>query len=114
MDSSTFSRRAFNAQALGSLLVYSLLETRCCHDWFATEVRPNTDAWLADVNQLAQDLKGQKLEQVAWQKKVAELMEQVNLDELLKMIDFDRLTANVNFAERGERSMRFSFPKVEG
>ncbi len=114
MDSSTFSRRGFNAQALGSLLVYSLLETLSCHDLFAAEVRPNTDAWLADVNQLAQDLKGQKLEQVTWQKKVAELMEQVNLDDLLKMIDFDRLTANVNFAERGERSMRFSFPKVEG
>ena len=32
----------------------------------------------------------------------------------MKLIDFDRLTANVNFAERGERSLRFSFPKVEG
>ena len=75
------SRRTFNAQALGSLLTFSLLETLCRYDLFADEIRPNAIRWLADVNQLGNDLKGQKLEQLAWQKKVEELLPQVDLPE---------------------------------
>jgi hypothetical protein len=114
MEPSTQSRRSFNQQALGSLLSLSLLETLCRYDLFADEIRPNAIRWLSDVNQLGRDLQGEKLEQLVWQKKVEELLVQVNLPDLLKLIDFDRLTGNVNFAERGERSLRFSFPKVEG
>ena len=108
------SRREFNQQALGSLLTFSLLELLCQHDLFADEVRPKAIRWLADVNELGNDLKGEKLEQLAWQKKIEELLPQLEMAEVLKLIDFDRLTANLNFAERGERSLRFSFPKVEG
>jgi hypothetical protein len=36
------------------------------------------------------------------------------LPDLLSLIDFDRLTDSVKFAERGERSVRLTFPKVEG
>lgn len=114
MTTSIESRRGFNRQALGSLLTFSLLETLCRHDLFADEIRPDAIRWLADVNQLGQDLKGQKLEQLAWQKKVEELLARVDLPHVLDLIDFDRLTANVSFSPRGERSLRFSFPKVEG
>jgi hypothetical protein len=114
METETQSRRRFNSQALGSLLTLSLLETVCRYDLFADEIRPGALGWLADVNQLARDLKGQKLEQVAWQQKVEELTTKASLPDVLKLIDFDRLTAKVDFAERGERSLRVSFPSVEG
>ncbi|MEX0979101.1 MAG: hypothetical protein WDZ48_09630 [Pirellulales bacterium] len=114
MEHDTQSRRTFNAQALGSLLTFSLLETLCRYDLFADEIRPNAIRWLADVNQLGADLKGQKLEQLAWQKKVEELLPQVDMTALLELIDFERLTSKISFAERGERSLRLSFPKVEG
>lgn len=114
MQTINASRRNFNQQALGSLLTFSLLETLCRYDLFADEVRPNAIRWLADVNQLGTDLRGQTIDQQSWQRKVEELLVQVNLPDLLALIDFDRLTANVSFAERGERSLRFSFPKVEG
>jgi hypothetical protein len=114
MEPVTLSRRAFNAQTLGSLLTFSLLETLCRYDLFADEIRPNAIRWLADVNQLGADLKGQKLEQLAWQKKVEELLPQVDMTALLELIDFERLTSKISYAERGERSLRFTFPKVEG
>ena len=114
METTNQSRRSFNAQALGSLLTFSLLETLCRYDLFADDIRPDAIRWLNGVDQLGKDLKGQELEQILWQQKVEELLPQVNLAELLRLIDFDRLTANVSFAERGERSLRFSFPKVEG
>ena len=108
------SRRAFNAQALGSLLTFSLLETLARYDLFAAEVRPQATRWLSDVNQLGLDLKGASIDQLEWQKKVEQLLAQVDLPDLLSLVDFDRLTADVDFAERGERSLRITFPKVEG
>lgn len=108
------SRRDFNRQALNSLLTLTLLEAISNNDLWADEVRPTVNAWLTDVNQLGLDLKGEKLEQVAWQKKIEELMARVSMGELLSLLDFDRLTSNVSFAERGERSLRVNFPKVEG
>jgi hypothetical protein len=114
MTPNVLSRRAFHAQGLGSLVTFSLLETLCRYDLFADEIRPNVAHWVGDVSQLGQDLKGQKLDQLTWQRKVEELMAQANLPELLKLIDFDRLSSGVQFADRGERSLRFSFPKVEG
>lgn len=63
------SRRGFTQQALGSL-TFSLLETLLQRDAFAEAVKPLTVKWLADVNQIGNDLKDQKLKQLEWQKKV--------------------------------------------
>jgi hypothetical protein len=114
MELPTQSRRSFGAQALGSLLTFSLLETLARYDLFADEIRPNAARWLSDVNQLGRDLKGQKLDQLAWQKKVEELLPQVDMPALLQLIDFDRLTSKIEFPERGASSLRPTFPQVEG
>jgi hypothetical protein len=114
MDDHLQSRRSFNAQALGSLLTFSLLETLARNDLFAAEVRDDAVRWLADVNQLGVDLKGSSIDQLAWQAKVEDLLTRVSLSDVLALIDFDRLTENVRFAERGERSLRITFPKVAG
>jgi hypothetical protein len=114
METPTQSRRSFGAQTLGSLLTFSLLETLAACDLFADEIRPDAARWLADVNQLARDLKGRTLDQLTWQQKVEQLLPQVDMAGLLQLIDFERLTSKVSFAERGERSLRPVFPKVEG
>ena len=114
MEPARQSRRTFNARALGSLLTFSLLETLCRHDLFADGIRPDAIRWLDGVHQLGRDLKGQKLDQIAWQKKVEELLPSVDMTSLLELIDFDRLTSNLKFVDNGARSLRFKFPKVEG
>ncbi len=111
---SQLSRRSFNHRALGSLLTYSLLELIYCHDLLADEFKPAALKWLRDVDALGHDLKGQQLDQLSWQKKIEELLARADLADVLQLVDFDRLSANVSFADRGERSLRFSFPKVEG
>lgn len=108
------TRRTFNGRALGSLLTLSLLETLFETDAFAAEVKPITAKWLGDLHQAGLDLKGEKLTQVAWQQKVEQLYQQVDLAELLKFIDFEKLTTNLEFRDRGERSLRPKFPEVEG
>ncbi len=114
MEPAKQSRRSFNARALGSLLTFSLLETLCRYDLFADEIRPDAIRWLDGVNRLGRDLKGQELEQIAWQQKVEELLPSIDMTSLLELIDFDRLTSNLKFVDNGARSLRFKFPKVEG
>ncbi len=108
------TRRGFTQGTLGSLLTYSLLETVSATDAFGAEVKPVTAQWLADVNDISQQLKGQPLEQVKWQEQIEDLMKKVDLPELLKFIDFEKLTANIPFRDKGERSLRARFPNVEG
>ena len=69
------NRREFTQQAIGSLLTYSLLEMLFRADAFADEIKPDTIKWLARVNELAQDVKGQKLKQTEWQKQIEALFE---------------------------------------
>lgn len=111
---STLSRRAFSQQTLGSLLTFSLLETLVCGDALADEVKPVTAKWLADLDALGRDVRGQKLKQVDWQKRVEELMAHVDMADLLKFIDFDKLAASAKPRARGELSLRAKFPRVEG
>jgi len=108
------SRRAFHEGTLGSLLTFSLLESLFAGDAFAAEIKPVAADWLASLNQLGLDLKGQDLSQVQWQSKVEELFNKVELPELLTFVDFDKLTANLKFRDRGELSLRAKFPQVEG
>lgn len=96
----SITRRDFAGQTLGSLMTFTLLETLFRADAFADDIRLTTARWLADVNQLSQDLKGEKLPQVEWQKKIEELFAKVDLPDLLRLVDFERLTANVKHVER--------------
>jgi len=111
---SELTRRDFARHSVGSLLVYSLLETLGRHDLFAAPVKPLTSRWLADVNQLGKDLKDKKLTSVEWQAKVEELFSQVDLPDLLKFLDLDRLATNSKLVDNGALSLRVTFPKVEG
>lgn len=108
------SRRAFNHGTLGSLLTFSLLESLFASDAFAAEIKPVAANWLASLNQLGHDVKGQKLSQVQWQGKVEELFAAVDLPDLLKFVDFEQLTSNLKFRDQGELSLRAKFPEVEG
>jgi hypothetical protein len=49
-----------------------------------------------------------------WQQKIEELFAKADLPELLKFIDFDKLTATAELPAVGAKSLRFSFPEIEG
>lgn len=107
-------RRDFAKQTLGSLLTFSLLETVLGSDALAGPLKPVAAKWLAGVNQISQDLKGQSLKQIEWQQQVEQLFAQVDLAEFLSYVDFPTLTKDLQFKDRGERSFQANFPKVEG
>jgi hypothetical protein len=107
-------RRTFGKQTLGSLLTFSLLESVMQSSALAESVRPIAAKWLAQVNQISLDLKGEKMTDVQWQHQVETLFSHINVSEFLSYVNFEKLTADMKFRERGERSFEANFPKVEG
>jgi hypothetical protein len=110
----SLSRREFTHQALGSILTLSLFETLLRCDAFADDSKPATIKWLNDVNQLGWDLKDKKFSQTDWQKKIEELYAKADVEDFLKLIDFDKLTRNLEYLDKGAKSLSVNFPKVEG
>ena len=107
-------RREFNREVIGSLLTFSLLESVLTSDAIANEIKPIASMWLAQINSMSKDLKGQKLTQQQWQSNVEELFAQVEVNEFLEFVDFDKLTKNLKFRAKGEKSFRARFPEVDG
>ena len=106
-----FTRRQFARDTLGTLVTMSLLETLFQHELMADEIPSAAARWLRDFEQLGEDLKGQKLDQVAWQKKVEELFTQVPLADMLSFIDFDRLSSGVKFIDNGALEPALQIPR---
>jgi hypothetical protein len=96
------------------MLTFSVLEALCRGDAFAGEIRPVIRKWVTELNELGQDVKGQKIPQIIWQHKVEDLFARVELKELLTLVDFDRLTKGVKIPDNGAKSLGFKFPDVEG
>lgn len=110
----TVTRREFAQDTLASLVTFSLLEMLVQRDAFGDDVKPIASKWLAEINQWSQDVKGRKLTQVEWQKKVEALLTQVDLPDFLRSIEFEKLVQNVKFKDQGEVSLRPKLPAVEG
>jgi hypothetical protein len=107
------SRRAFQ-QSMTSLLTWSLFDRLFASDAFADPIKPIAARWLADIDQWSRDLKGKKLDQLEWQRKVESLLATVDLPEMLTFIDFEKLAKQARPRERGELSLRATLPAVEG
>lgn len=108
------NRRDFSQQTLSALVTASLLESLFQRDAFGADVKPIASRWLADVHQMSLDVKGKKLSQVEWQKKVEELLTQVDVADFKKFLEFDKLVTGINYRNQGEVSLRPKFPEVEG
>ena len=108
------SRRSFNQKMLSSLVAYGLIETLFTRGLFGDTVKPLVQRWLADLNALGQDLKGQKLKDIDFQTKLEELYQRVDLAELIKLIDLDGLSKKVRYPELGAANLGIDLSKVDG
>lgn len=85
---SEISRRTFHRDVLGSLLTWSLLETVLSNDLLADEVKLIAADWLARIDEMSRDLKGESLTQLEWQEQVEDLFSRIDLEELLNFRRF--------------------------
>ena len=108
------TRRQFSSAVLSSLMTYALLETVFEKRAFAAAVTPITDHWAKRLNELSNDMKGDKISQVQWQDRTTELFGQVDLDELLTFIDFEKVKKDFDYPDAGPKQVHVKFPDVEG
>jgi len=110
----SLTRRQFAQDTLTALVTYSLLDLLLAKDALGDGTKLLASKWLKELNELGHDVKGKKLPQVEWQKKVDELFEHVDLADTLKFLDFGKLTAGIKFRDQGELSLKPKLPQVEG
>jgi hypothetical protein len=108
------TRREFQGTLLGSFIAYGLIESLFQHRLFADDVKPVVGAWLTDLNELSRDLKGRKLTDVEFQKKMEELYRKVNLSELVQHVQLDKLAEKNNLPDSGAANWGIDFGKIEG
>ena len=111
----TLSRRDFAKRSAQTLLSLSLLEHLCQGQLLAQEAKLTAVKWLNEINQIGMDLKGAKLEEMAWQVEVEKLMgEKIDLGDLLKFIDFENVAKKAKFPDNGAQSIRVQYPEIDG
>ncbi len=108
------NRRDFTKSLLGTIASYSLLETLFTRDAFATPVRPITDRWVRDLNDMSRDLKSGRISPTMWQAKVKELYDRIELPDLLAAIDFNKLSAHFEYPDLGVSTRMVEFPSLDG
>ncbi|HSS76568.1 MAG TPA: hypothetical protein VLV54_07445 [Thermoanaerobaculia bacterium] len=108
------NRRELIKSVLGSLASYSLLETLFTRDAFCSPVKPVTDRWVRDLNDMSRDLKTGRIAPAVWQAKVKDLYDRIELPELLAAIDFDRLSARFDYPDLGVSTRPVEFPRLDG
>ena len=107
------SRREFSATVLGSLVTYGLIDALWSRDLFAEEVKPTIAAWLKDLIDMTQDLRGRKLTDLEFQTKMDELYKRVDLPSLVALVKLDDIEKTVKLPGNGALSRGIDLTKVE-
>ena len=108
------SRRQFGKQLVSLVTTYSLLESVFNADAFSSPVKPITNHWAKQLQELCLDLKKSSLSQVEWQKQIEHLLHTVEMEDLLKFINFEKLIYNFQFPDLGVNTRPVVFPTMEG
>ena len=107
------TRRQFNAQMLGSLVTFGLVETLWTRDLFADAVKPTIQKWLADLVAMTKDLRGAKLTDLQFQTKMEELYKRVDLKELCTLIKLDEIEKKP-LPDNGASNAGIDLAKIDG
>lgn len=108
------SRRQFSRQLLNSMVSFSLMEMLVVGDLLGKNVKPITDHWAIQMNEMCLDLRQNTISPAQWQNQIESLLDQIELEELLKFIDFDRLTRGFTFPDLGVNTKGVRFPSLAG
>ena len=98
----TLPRRTFNLSLLSSLSTFTLVKTLNQAQALAAPLRPLTNHWLAEVEELSRGMQQQRVKQIEWQQHIEALFARVELKDLLRAIDFTRLSKQIKFPDDHE------------
>ena len=108
------SRREFHAKLIGSAISFALIETLWARDLFADGAKPAIGKWLAELAEMTKDLRGEKLTDLQFQKKMEDLYRRVDLKELCALVKLDEIEKAKKLPDSGAANVGFDLSKVEG
>jgi hypothetical protein len=108
------TRRDFSSKLIGSVITFGLVETLWSRDLFADSAKPAIAAWLKELAEMSNDLRGQKLTDLEFQKKMEDLYARVDLKALAGLVKLDEIEAKKRLPDYGAASVGFDLGKVEG
>jgi hypothetical protein len=108
------TRRDFANKLIGSVITFGLVETLWSRDLFADPVKPTIGAWLKELAELSNDLRGRKLTDLEFQTKMEDLYRRVDLKALVALVKLDEIEAKKKLPDNGALSAAFDLSKVEG
>jgi len=91
-----------------------LIHTLWTRDLFAADIKPTIEAWFKDLVEMTKDLRGRKLTDLEFQKKMEALYRSVPLKELISKIKLDEIESKKKLPESGALSAGFDLSKIEG
>lgn len=107
-------RRQFAKTTLGSLIAYGFLESCWNQGLFAESIKPTIDAWFKDLVAMTQDLRGRKLTDLEFQKKMEALYAKVNLEALCGLVKLDDIQKTKKLPDNGALSAGFDLKAIPG
>ena len=108
------SRRTFAAQTFGSLATLGLLDTFSCSDLFARATQPIDTSWLTNLNELADDVRQQRLRQVDWQQQVESLLSTLEPTNVLRSIGIEQFSKAGDSDAGATRRLPIALPSFHG
>jgi len=108
------TRRDFSAEIIGSVVTFGLIETLWSRDLFADPAKPTIGAWLKELAEMSNDLRGQKMTDLEFQTKMEDLYRRVDLKPLTGLVKLDEIEAKKKLPDSGAASVGFDLGKVEG
>jgi hypothetical protein len=108
------TRRRFSAQAISAAVAFGLIETLWTNNLFADGIKPAIAAWLKELVEMANDLRGRKLTDLEFQKKMEELFARVDLPALTALVKLDELERTARLPDSGAANLGIDLGQVQG
>jgi hypothetical protein len=108
------TRREYSQKMLGSLIGFGLVDLLVSRNLLADNVKPTIQEWIKELATMSQDLKGQKLTDLQFQKQMEALYKKVDLPSLIKLVKLEEIQTKSKLPDSGALSAGFDLKKIEG
>lgn len=97
-----------------TLTSIAFLDLLFTNNLFGFPIKAISTNWLKELHTMCKDLKTAKINQIEWQKQIAEFHNKLPLTDLLKLIDYENAVRTLQYPDKGVVTKDPIFPKVEG
>ena len=100
----------FGVRCECNAVAFGFIENIWSRGLFAESVKPTIEKWLKGLSTMTEDLRGRKLTDLEFQKKMEELYAKVNLEALVGLVKLDEIEKTKKLPDSGALIPATSWP----